>query len=156
MEEHTVLDCNYVVINTGYTARLVDSHKEKFFKKIHERYYEKHCLDDLDEAEVKETMENLGYINMLFVFDEQWGDGLYKMGDDKEIYQVIDILKKLGKYESGIACFKCNLNNHSVLNKVVLDSTYCNVFEIIDTKLIISDCKDAPIIMLCEYDTESG
>ena len=132
--------CNYFVLHTGYTQRLVDNEELKeWLATVNED-------EDVDENTVE----------LLFINDKVWGEGLTKIGKDVgEVDRLIEILKAAGKFKSGIACFRGYTEDcYSLGHEISLgDIQYCRIFNLVDTTLIKCG-KDSIIIHY--YDSESG
>jgi len=135
-------DFQYLLINTGYTSRIVPggSRHEEFFERIHEN------IDDDEEK-----------LELIFAVDALWGTGLYEVGKDKEeVSKMIELTKTLNLYEYGIACFKCKRNNYRHIIDAVEENIYCSTFGMEVNIIYKTDNKSDLALKYIEWDSESG
>lgn len=191
MADRNKLD--YVLINTGYTSRLIKllgfdvinciksssvEDKNKVFRVGYSHDIDKTTTADIDkilergskwrgnlnEAFTFDDREN-GIIpddyieefinfmkNCLFIYDDLWGEGLYKIGDDEEIEKVLSSLK--GHNLSGTICFNCGTRDDIMSYATFLKKLeYCVFFDYEGDSYI--NCPDM-VITVASFDTESG
>lgn len=142
-------DFRYVVIKTDYTCKLVEPGRARvdFNKSLRMYTYIEDNDDNIDD-----------YIELMFVYDEQWGKGIYKTGSNKEeVDRVIKYAKKTGVYENGIACFKCgNTRMYYALIGTIFKNTYCKVFNVSES-CMFNNANDSSVnIKYVRFGTESG
>jgi hypothetical protein len=132
----------YVVIDTGYTARITKGVlKEKFFENVYG------CLDDDDKKNIE----------LLFIYDKLYGEGFYRFGSDNdEVNRLIECTKMLSIYNSGIACFKCDELFYKNLDRAINNNIYCTINGVINTEIYFSDQDDEPTIKYVLFDTLCG
>lgn len=129
----------YLVINTGYTSRL---------------------LDDVDDIET-EIKNRLDYMcdsteqwkdSILYIYDKIWGLGYYACnGTKKEQNHVRDTIGE--KYESGVIAIKCNnISSAFCIINILMKKNYCGCFnmEFLMAMILIDD------VLIVEFDCESG
>jgi succinate dehydrogenase flavin-adding protein (antitoxin of CptAB toxin-antitoxin module) len=137
------MDYEYVIVNTGYTSRITSGNDEKsnFWESLN---------PDPDP-------QNNPDIELLFVYDNTWGTGLYKEGkNNQEVDKLIRISRELNLYIDGIACFKCSQKYFKDLSEVINESTYCVIFGITETCFYKSNNKQDSNILYVAWDSESG
>lgn len=169
---------DYVVIRTGYTARLVnklafnniDVINEAMSNELYKNgvYRISHSYSTVEKRDLHiqsvvqfddffETYEisiDKFIDNCLFINDGLWGNGLYKVGDDTEIDKVLNVLKLNDINTTGIVCLKCNTRSDIIGYLGTLkDLHYCNMVEYCGDEYVDTD---EMIITIVEYDTESG
>lgn len=135
------IEANYFMLDTGYTSRLLNN--EDF----------QDWLDTTnEEGEDEEGNVIVGNrVELLFVNDDLWGEGLCKVGKDlEEVDRLIRILQAADLYKNGIACFRGRLID---CGSLVDQVKYCRIFSLIDVTVVT--CGDDQIVV-CEYDTGSG
>lgn len=122
----------YLVIETGYTFRLLDR------------------LDELCEA-----IEDLEFkVNVEFIYDDVWGEGLYSKNGkvflpNKIIKHMTNGLivftKKTSENESNLF----STTNAIQIGEILKEFDYCKIFNLLD----VIKMKD---IIILRYDSESG
>ena len=151
----------YVVINTGYTSRLwneADSDGNAtintdhgFIENLSEQLYDKYMHRDYSEEKANSMIEPL------FAYDDLWGTGLYKIKNNKEADNIINILKEVDKFNYGIICFKCKVEDLHILQDVMSGQySYCRAFEVTDIEMLANQNENDPNIIIITYDSESG
>ena len=135
----------YLLIKTGYTSRIVPNGgcHEQFFERVYE---------DMTDKEKEEKD-----IELIFAFDDIWGQGLYEVGIDKhEVTRMIELTKKLKLFGYGIALFRCNHDKYRYITSAVQECTYCRTFDMETNIVYKTDNKCDPAIRYIEWDSESG
>ena len=135
------IECNYFVLDTGYTSRLVDN--ENF-----DLWLQAWCSDVSDDEYNDENRDKSGdHVELLFVIDHVCGKGFYNLGQNqKEVDRLVDILKSAGKYKDGIACFRGKL--FYCLNFIETIS-YCCIYDL--GKVELCECGKDKIIIFKYY-----
>jgi len=192
---------DYLIVNTGYTSRLVtrlgfdkvdlvmeNAWKKKKGDKIrHNNIYKVgYSFDYKSQEGIDKIRNNVGdsceeldnaftfddrpggvlpneyitefdeFINScLYIYDDLWGNGLYKVSDnDEEINKVIAVLdaNKIGKY--GTVCFRCKSRDDiKKFTKIIRKLDYCQMFDYEGDEYVDTD---ELIITVASFDTESG
>ena len=163
--------CDYVIIASGYTGRLVsqmddlknnlvdtdafespedcDKCNKKEFK-THDKYGKKIIHNEEESIECDCVNSQI-----MFIHDTIWGNGLYKFSENTEKIQE---LLKIAKNERGTICFKCpNLSKAMCISAVLMEMHYCACFcfeNLYELKLTTSESGDKVLIMY--FDCESG
>ena len=138
----TISEYDYLIMNTGYTFRLLDrlglqvieTEKENTNKNDYKKngiFKIEIGLDQEHEKQVEIQSEyhdsdDIDFIydgdiksfnkEIIFIRDGSWGNGLYKMKDkDEDFDKVIKILEKNFKKKelNGVICFKKNGSKHN-------------------------------------------
>jgi hypothetical protein len=165
MQPYKVKSVQYVVIKTGYTARLwneADSDGNATIKSdcifmtelshtLKEWYgYDPYDPDDPDDENDK------WMIKPLFAYDKNQGTGLYKIKNSKEADTIIGILKEVDKFDSGIMCFKFDGSQFNVLNTILMNNNYgyCCIYNCDYMEMIGRDKSDQCILYM-SYLSES-
>ena len=139
------IDYEYVIVDTGYTSRISTKEDSGCRKEFWASYGDEYPIGEDPNVE------------LLFIFDDMWGTGLYREGKDKEeVDKLIRITKELDLYKYGIACFRCKKDCFRFIAGAIDASTYCRTFGVIDSCLYESDKEGEPSIMYMKWDSESG
>lgn len=124
----------YLVVQTGYTARLV-KHAKEINKKINEMY---------DSKERKQRL--------LYIHDPIWGEGYYDFSNDKE--SLTELKKRVKDYKCGSIAFLCkSLGGAMSICDIIMEYKYCDFFSFLGLGEIV--CRGDIIIMHFD-DCESG
>ena len=91
----------YVVIRTGYTARLINKFRvqEKLLKKGKGKNNDIYIISD---PKKKEKL----FGKIVFIYDKLWGKGVYSAGLLQETSELLDILKRQNLDRDGIVVFR--------------------------------------------------
>ena len=150
-------DFTYVIIQTGYTSRLISKRYKESFSEMINCYYldEKYEIEGDEEEQEKALQDKENPV--VYIKDELWGkDGIQEkiFGDEQHANYLKDnyivpmklngviCLKAKSFYE--ILEFQQNLHNFA---------SYCNIYQICQTKIYEHDGKKTIIIVV---DAESG
>jgi len=144
----------YLVVDTGYTARLLDKLDTIKAKIISDCMHDSpdNSPEDKDDDEENETCA-LCRDPVLYIDDDVWGSGFSPVSESEdEIQHVRDVLSKLGD-TSGIIVFRCNsLSAAMGLVDILVQQDYCACFSMTSLQTI----KQIGDVLYLEYDAESG
>ena len=143
-----VKNFNYVAFDTGYTSRLL---KKGRLDKIREEMvdiYDRHNGAN-ESSSANESIDD----NLLFIFDDCWGDGLYPISKkEDDVNKVFNKLKE-HKMQEGVIVFKCDtLVDIFRLCGILMHQHYCACFCIEN----LYDMRQIDDIVILKFDTESG
>jgi len=144
---------NKVTVPGIYKVRQPKKFKKKNYKKIienpetpsfeHFRYMKKKDL-------------NKFFDSIMFINDDVWGKGLYKIGSDEEVDHIMNVLKTSHTDISGIICFKCpNRKDMKFFIEAIQSLNYCQFCAYEGDEYIPNSTNDT-IITVLSWDTESG
>jgi len=164
-----------VVINTGYTSRLlnrtVDDLNDDWEKEYESDDEESLPTPDNDESDDEESeeykkrieesqrKETLTYFKergALFVHDSLWGTGLYKIDDDVDDVFINSVMENV-EGRTGIIAFKCDtlyggMSIADQLSKIQYCAFFC-----LETLCEIKQVKiQEKTVLYLEFDAESG
>lgn len=165
----------YSIIACGYTSRLVnyfafdiieekssDSqdkyHSNGVYRISHSHSTEKnkyeHIQDDDDCLEISDIDTFLS--NCIFIKDGLWGKGLYKLGDDGVINDIIELLNtRTRRFEiDGIICFKSD--DYETYINILEQCHFCAFCNMESVSNITTIENDNTILTVYDLDTESG
>ncbi len=178
----TIDKFDYLIVNTGYTARILRTEEDidevypphefpeknreetenlkeqinKFECSICKLRYPNGDCDSDSEGECS-CMEGINRLLLqgkgcIFINDSLHGEGLYKIGDDSD-----HIAESLGKYDSGIICFKCpSLTTAMNLVDSLMKLDYCACFSHGNLLSLKMTEVNGKTILWMSYDCESG
>ena len=113
----------YVVINTGYTSRLIDKFqaKERLVKKGKGKNNDFYVISN---SEKHTTL----FEKLVFIYDKLWGKGVYSTGDGEETELLIEQLQKLKLRLDGSVVFRVdNLKEGDDLVYKLEKLNYCHM-----------------------------
>jgi len=139
--EYVSLKHEYVVINTGYTQKLLN---KKTYKKFTSSW-------DYIVGDKHNDME------LLIVYGDDSSKPTIVNDNGIDMDKFINNLKKMGIFQNGIAVFKCSYeNSHYLYDSLESDGRYCLIFEEIDRKYFKNNFNENDSILYVEYDSEHG
>ena len=123
-----IRNIEYVSLHTGYTSRLVE-----------------HII------EIQQELTELcgKKCNLVYIYDDCWGDGLYPISEDAE-----RIYDEIGNSD-GVICMRCsNISHAFTLLEIIARYAYCANLSAHSLDSIHFD--ENTKVLTLEFDTESG
>ena len=118
----------YVIISTGYTARLLDKFgvKVKPIEKGKGKNNDVHMIADPQE-------EKYVFEKLVFIYDKLWGKGLYSAAPLEETVELLALLKSAKIDLNGTVVFRVDdVSEGDYLVSVLKDLDYCVMWTITD------------------------
>ena len=156
-------DFKYIVIQSGYTARLVNTFGFVYYENVENNYVPTkttHKVEKKYDPTFGDNCENCDNIfakcsclpnpMALFIYDNVWGQGLYSSKDfDTEMHKyAIEILTE--ECDEGFIVFI----DPEITCQTLQNYDYCHWVGVIDTGIIVKDKKN--FAMIYKIDSESG
>jgi hypothetical protein len=169
---------DYLVISTGYTARILtitpadlnlseeesdeestDSKATNSSPRPRQSSSDEESDDETDLGEEGKELEAIKYWKRrgaIFIHDDLWGRGLYPIGSDKQ--EIDDILDQLPNNMNGVICFKCkSLGTGFNIAAELMKLNYCGFFTSRTLYMITYiTMNNGKKVCVLTYDCESG
>jgi hypothetical protein len=143
MEVNISNNFKYLIVRTGYTARLLE-HLDEIEDNIRARF-DYVCTNKKNCKHCKDT-------SVLYIYDNCHGEGYHKCNGTKEERKYVrNSLDK--KHKSGTIAIKCdNISKAFSIIQILMDCDYCGCF-MIDSLMEMVLVND---ILVVTFDCESG
>ena len=146
MSSFTIDTFDFVIINSGYTARLLC---EKTFSRFKESW--ENMFDLYISGESKERI--FQSIGAVYMSDSCHGTGRSIIYNTKDVIDELVALKR-----SGSICFTCsNIRQANCICEVLMNTQYCGMFSFSNMiNLTLTTLSNGKKILSMGFDTEAG
>lgn len=154
MSTYAVEGFKYLVVKTGYTARLFNllaALKEKLKDEVYNDFCDCEANVPVGDKNSCSCQEDV----VLFIEDSFWGMGVYEISEKKdEIDRIRSSLSKEEAFKEGIVVFRSHdIGNAMATIQSLMKVKYCNCFDF--TTLCQMKVIDGEILAV-EFGCESG